>query len=60
MPAVEVEHHSCTMKNVDNVITNSIVEQLYRVLGVFAELRKATVSFMSVCPSVFMEHLDAH
>jgi len=48
------------MNTVDNVITNSIVEQLYRALGVFAELRKATVSFMSVCPSMCMEHLDSH
>jgi len=56
---MEVKHHNCTMKTVDNVITNSIVEQFFRVLGVFAELRKATVSFISGCPSVCMEHLDS-
>jgi len=47
------------MMTVDKVITNSIVEQWYRVSGVFAELRKATVSFMSGCPPVCMEHLDS-
>ena len=31
------------------------------VVGAFAELRKATVSFvMSVCPSVRLEHLGSH
>jgi hypothetical protein len=31
------------------------------ILGAFAKLRKATVSFiMSVCPSVAMEQLDSH
>jgi hypothetical protein len=57
---MEVEHHNFTMKDVDNLITSNIIEQYYRVLGVYAELRKATVSFLSVCPSVCMEYVDAH
>jgi hypothetical protein len=33
---------------------------MFYFLGAFAKLRKATVSFMSVCPSLRMERLGSH
>jgi hypothetical protein len=33
---------------------------LFRFLGAFAKLRRATISLRHVCPSVRMEHLGSH